>query len=144
MLTPKREAFAAGLAAGMTQAAAYRQAFPKSLQWKDATVWRKASLLAGNGEVQARVCDLQVQTADAALVTRVEHVAELARLRRLAEVGGQYAAAIKAEELRGKVCGLYVEKLEHTGKGGGPIEARVRDLTDEELAAELERYGIKR
>lgn len=51
MLTPQREVYAAGLAEGLTQAEAYRRAFPKSRQWKSETVWRKASLLADRKSV---------------------------------------------------------------------------------------------
>jgi hypothetical protein len=122
-MTPGRESFATGLAQGLSQSEAYRRAFQKSQAWKDATVWRKASLLAAVGEVQARVAEIQAQVAERSLVTLEGHVAELARLRRAAEDEGQLAAAIKAEELRGKVCGLYVERTEHTGPGGGPIQA---------------------
>lgn len=122
-MTPGRESFATGLAQGLSQSEAYRRAFPKSQAWKDATVWRKASLLAAVGEVQARLAEIQAQVAERSLVTLENHVAELARLRRLAEDEGQLAAAIKAEELRGKVCGLYVDRTEHTGPNGGPIQA---------------------
>lgn len=79
-LTPQREAFAAALAQGMTQAAAYRIAYPKSLKWKDETVWRKASLMAAKGEVQARVTELVHKAADANEVTIERVVKEFARL----------------------------------------------------------------
>ena len=56
------------------------------------------------------------------MLTLEQHVAELARLRKQAESVEQFSAAVKAEELRGKACGLYVERKEHTGPGGGPIQ----------------------
>lgn len=79
-LTPQREAFAAALAQGMTQAAAYRHAYQKSLKWKDETVWRKASLTAANGDVQARVAELVQKAAGANEVTVERVVKEFARL----------------------------------------------------------------
>lgn len=79
-LTPQREAFAAALAQGMTQAAAYRIAYPKSLKWKDETVWRKASLLAADGEVRARLADLVQKAAGSNEVTVERVVKEFARL----------------------------------------------------------------
>lgn len=79
-LTPQREAFAAALAQGMTQAAAYRVAYPKSLKWKDETVWRKASLMAAKGEVQARVTELVQKAASSNEVTVERVVKEFARL----------------------------------------------------------------
>ena len=79
-LTPQREAFAAAVAQGMTQAAAYRIAYPKSLKWKDETVWRKASLLAADGEVRARLADLVQKAAGSNEVTVERVVREFARL----------------------------------------------------------------
>jgi len=74
MLTPKQEAFAQGLASGLSQSEAFRQAYPKALAWKNATVWRKASLLAGHGDVQARVDQLRQEIADLDLWTRKDSV----------------------------------------------------------------------
>lgn len=79
-LTPQREAFAAALAQGMTQAAAYRVAYPKSLNWKDASVWDTASKLAANPEVRQRVEALTKAAADANEVTVERVVKEFARL----------------------------------------------------------------
>jgi len=80
MLTPQREAFAAALAQGMTQAAAYRIAYPKSLKWKDASVYEKASVLAANVDVRSRVAELVGQAAQANQVTVERVVREFARL----------------------------------------------------------------
>ncbi len=120
-LTSKREAFAAGLVKGLSQAEAYREAFPNSRRWKDQSVWDRASKLAANVEVRQRVSELREQLGERTLLTLEQHVAELARLRQKAESVEQFSAAIKAEELRGKACGLYVERTEVTGKGGGPV-----------------------
>jgi len=110
-LKGNREAFALGLAQGMSQAAAYRAAYPRSTKWKDATVWRKASLLAAVGEVQARAAELQAEAGEKSGVTMLEHIATLRELRDEARADGQFGAAIKAEELRGKCSGLYVERV---------------------------------
>lgn len=95
-LTPLQETFATGLAAGLSQAAAYREAYPKSRAWRDATVWRKASLLAAHGEVRARVAELLAKAAAANEVT-VERVQ--ARLRDIA-----FADARELTELRRGCC----------------------------------------
>ena len=79
-LTPKQETFAAGIAEGLSQAEAYRRAFPRSLNWKDETVWKRASELAANGEVLGRVRELQQKAADANQVTTDRIVAELAKI----------------------------------------------------------------
>ena len=80
MLTPKREAFAAGLAEGLSQASAYRRAFPAALNWQSETVWRRASELAADREVQARVKELAAKTAQATEVKLERIAAELGRL----------------------------------------------------------------
>lgn len=126
MLTPKREAFAAALARGLSQAAAYREAFPRARDWADATVWRKASLLAGDGEVQARVHELGTKAAQANELTVEQHLRTLGELRDEARHAGQYAAAIKAEEARGKCSGFYSDRVVHTGPDGGPVQSVTR------------------
>lgn len=179
-MTPQRETFAARLAAGDTQAAAYREAFPKSRAWKESTVHSRASELAADGEVQGRVAELQAKAAAANEVS-IERLArelvamahcdvgELAahRLRSpkdIANLPEQVRRAIagwswdtkgrlvvklapkgQAIELLGRMVGAFKDQLSITGKNGGPIETKqVRDLTDEELAAELARHGLKR
>ncbi len=81
ILTPAQEAFAAALAdPAVSQAEAYRRAYPKSRLWKDATVWRKASLLAAHGEVKARVSQLRAMVEAESVVKLNDIAAELARL----------------------------------------------------------------
>jgi hypothetical protein len=143
-LTPKQEAFAAALAAGVTQAEAYRRAFPASLKWQDASVWKRASDLAKHGGVRGRVAELQAKAADAAVFTLADHLRNLDTISKAALAAEDFSAAARAEESRGRASGFYVQRLEHTGKGGGPIETKqTRDLTDAELRAELVRHGIE-
>lgn len=117
-MTPKREAFAAALARGLTKAAAYREAFPASLKWQDATVWRRASEMSSDRDVQGRVEDLQLKAAAANEVTMAQHIATLEELREEARAEKQFGPAIKAEELRGKASGLYIERLQHSNPDG--------------------------
>jgi hypothetical protein len=53
------------------------------------------------------------QIADT-LLTLEEHMAKLRELRDVAKAGGQLSAAIRAEELRGKLCGLYAEPIDRS------------------------------
>lgn len=72
--------FAAGVAEGLTQSDAYRRAYPNSKNWKNATVWKRSSELAGSGEVSGRIAELAALAAKASEVT-IERIAqELARL----------------------------------------------------------------
>lgn len=119
ILTPKQEKFAQAVASGMTQAAAYREAYPKSTEWKDSTVWSKASVLMSEDKVLERVAGLQSEGAKIAVYTLAEHFSRLDKLSRGAESEGKFAEAVKAEELRGKAAGLYTERqqIDHTTNG---------------------------
>lgn len=80
MLTPRRESFAVGLAEGLSQAEAYRRAYPAALRWKDTSVWDAASKLAANTDVRQRVQSLAAATAEASEIKLEQIAAELARL----------------------------------------------------------------
>jgi hypothetical protein len=54
-LTPQQETFARAIALGKTQADAYREAYPKSINWKETTLHPHASTLAASDKVRARV-----------------------------------------------------------------------------------------
>lgn len=82
--------------------AAYPNASPAS-----ATVGFSRLLSKDNVQVAIRAaCERLNLTPDT-------HLAKLAELRDAAQSDKQYAAAIKGEELRGRVAGFYVEKTEH-------------------------------
>jgi hypothetical protein len=94
----------------------------------------RAALAAAGTAVLARV------TVDA------EWVAEgLVSTYFRATAAQQFAAANKALELLGKMQALFVERKEHSGPGGGPIQTEdgpdLSLLTVEELEALRELYG---
>lgn len=73
---PTREKFVQILATGnVTQADAYRQAYPGSVRWKSTAVDGKASELAARPEVRARLEWLQRQAAERVVMTRAEALA---------------------------------------------------------------------
>ena len=124
MLTPKREAFAAAVASGMSQADAYRHAFTTD-KFKPENIWSKASNLMADAKVRARVEELRAPIAQKAGITLESHLETLERLRDEALEARQFSAAITAEVARGKAAGVAVDKttLELTGKGGGPVQS---------------------
>ena len=79
-LTGPQEMFAAGLAQGLSQAEAYRKAYPASAKWKEESVWQKASVLAANVKVQSRVQELLQKAAAANEVTVERVIREIARI----------------------------------------------------------------
>ena len=77
-LTPMQERFCQEVAGGKSQAAAYRVAYPRSLQWKnEESVWVAASRLMANTNVSLRVAELRAELAKASLWTRERAVETL-------------------------------------------------------------------
>lgn len=122
-LTPKQEKFCLEFIQCGNAAEAYRRAYSAE-KMKPETVWNSAYKLMENGEVKARVQELRETAAQKAIVTLESHLADLARLRDLAEGDGQFSAAITAEISRGKAVGLYTERLkqEVSGPNGGAVQ----------------------
>ena len=58
-------------------------------------------------------------------ILRREHIRELRALKDEAVMLQAINTALKAEELIGKVQGLYTTKTEITGAGGGPVEITI-------------------
>lgn len=144
-LTPQREAFAAAVAQGMTQAAAYRIAYPKSVAWKDETVWSKASVLAADVKVAARVADLAHKAAGANEVTVERVVREFARLafvdvRKLYRDDGE---PIPIQELDDDTAAAIagVEVVTERGKGEDPGVTVVRKYKLADKRASLADLG---
>jgi hypothetical protein len=140
----RHELFAQGAASGMTKSEAYIEAYPNAAKYAPTTLYPKASVLAARQDVSERIRHLTERAADAAVFTLAEHLRRLNALSKAAQKAGEFTAAVKAEENRGKAAGFYPTKVELTGRGGGPIETKqTRDLTDSELRAELEKHGIQ-
>ena len=140
----RHELWAQEVAGGSSKTDAYIEAYPGSAEWKRAAINVKASTLGARPEVQERVAYLQERAADSSVYTLHNHIARLNSLAKAAEKAGDFRAAIKAEEIRGRAAGHQNNRIELTGRGGGPIETKqTRDLTDQELADALAKYGIK-
>lgn len=106
---------------------AYRLAFPKSQKWEAQSIAVKASHLQAQDKIQTRLSQLRSDLREDARITLAEHLAELKNLREAAKQAGQHAAAITAETNRGKVSGLYVEKVAATlsNPDGSPLFERI-------------------
>lgn len=132
ILTPKLEALAAGLAAGLTQAEAFRRAFPHSKAWKDSTVWSRSSELAGLREVQERVDELRKKAAEANGVTVERVVAELVKVafgdpRRLMEWGPDGVRLLPSEVIDEADAASVAEVSETRTKDGGSLKLKRHD-----------------
>jgi hypothetical protein len=79
---------------------------------KDLTTARgNAGKLMMREDVRSRIAWLRQDAAEREGVTVESHLSNLGRLRHKAEGGEAYGAATRAEELRGRVAGLYIDRL---------------------------------
>ena len=119
---PRHEKFAQAVVEGKSAAEAYADAGFKPQR-------QNAARLMTNDDVVARVKELQAEGAERTLVSIESLTNELEEARRLAMADEKGAsAAVAAVMGKAKLHGLLIEKNEHTGKGGAPIE--VRSLAD--------------
>ena len=117
-LSPQREKFAQAVASGMNQSDAYREAYKVRNGTKLSSVNVNASKLMNDAKVAQRVAELRAPIVKNVQVTLENHLRDLMALRNLATKEKQMSAAINAEIARGKACGLYVEKLQHSNPDG--------------------------
>lgn len=115
-LTAKQEAFCLAYIETNNASEAYRRAY-NSKNMKPETINKRSSELIQDGAITGRLEQLRAPVRDRAQITLESHLERLNHLSLMAEQAEQYSAAIKAEESRGKVAGLYVEKVDHTTNG---------------------------
>lgn len=124
----RHEKFAQALAKGMNATEAYATAGYKG----DRTA---ASRLSTNVNVAQRVAELQGRAAKKAEVTLESLLTELEEARVIALAEKQSSAAVSATMGKAKLTGLLIEKREHTGRNGGPIQTvDLTKLSGDELA----------
>lgn len=129
-LTPKQEKFAQCVASGMNQSAAYRAAYDAG-EMSAPAINTEAYVMAQNPDIAHRIEELRIPLEEQVGITLKSHIARLQALGAKAEGVDKFEAALKAEELTGKVLGYYVNKTELTGRGGGAVEHKiVREILD--------------
>lgn len=79
-LTPQQERFAQLVGGGSSGVDAYRQAYPKSKDWKDEAVRVNASKLIADTNISLRIKQIQAAGADRAELDAAEIVREIRRL----------------------------------------------------------------
>jgi hypothetical protein len=124
-LTPQKEAFAQGVAAGKSQAEAYRAAYPKSLKWKPETVYQAASRLMADSNVSARVEAIRAELAEKGLWSREQSakaLIEIINRKTLDETVGKEIPAAQDKDIISAVKELNAmhgfnapTKVEHGG-----------------------------
>ena len=100
------------VAGGCTNASeAYRKTF-NCEDWNPESVWAEACRMLKHHKVVTRLAELKEAATSKAVCSMEEHLAELERLKTKAVEAGQISAAVKAEELRGKVLAFYVQRTQ--------------------------------
>ena len=79
MLTAKQEQFVKNIIDGMSQADAYRSAYPNQ-RMSDKTVWETASKLMTNPKVVARLNELRSQMMTSSIMSARERLELLSRI----------------------------------------------------------------
>jgi len=125
MLTPKQEIFCQNIAKGMNQADAYRNAFNLDTA-KPESVYVMASRLLKNVKVKLRLDELRGSIVKELNYTAKESFDKLTKIQEMALKGKRLNEALKAEELKGKLCGLYVERKDISGSlDMSPFEIKI-------------------
>ena len=109
MLTAKQEKFCMNIINGMSQADAYRDAYPGT-KMTDKTVWEKASVLAKKDKVRSRIDELRDELAKPSIMTAQERLEWLATV--VKDDKQDIYVRLKASDQMNKMQGAYVQRIE--------------------------------
>ena len=109
MLTANQEQFVQNVIQGMSQADAYRSAYPKQ-RMSDKTVHEAASRLMANSKVIARITELRNELAKPSIMSAQERLEWLTRLIQSDEEST--GDKLKAADIMNKMTGEYVQKIQ--------------------------------
>lgn len=109
MLTAKQEQFAQNIVKGMSQADAYRSAYPNQ-RCSEKTLWANASRLMGNSKVLARVAELREKATTPAIMSAQRRLEWLTETIKGEEVS--VGDKLRAIDIMNKMQGEYVQKVE--------------------------------
>jgi len=139
-LTQKQEAFVQAYLKSGNATDAYKRAYNCNAM-SDEAIHVEGCRLIKNPKVALRLQRVAEKVEKKAVLTLEEHMNELHALKEMGKQNGQISAAIKAEELRGKLMRFYVEQVEH-GEAGEFSQMSDEDL-DHLIAAEAEQIIMR-
>lgn len=115
---------------GMTQAAAYREAYPRAKKWTDKTVYSKAWKLHHMPEIQERIKELQAEAAAAAVMDRQERLETLTAIARDEHMHPKQR--MQAIDILNKMDAVYVQRVDASVHGDlSDAAAKVQAILDE-------------
>lgn len=109
MLTDKQEQFVQNILQGMTQAEAYRSAYPNN-KMSDKTVWEAASRLMANSKVVARLSELRDKLANEKIMSAQKRMEWLTELIKNDDASNM--DKLRALDILNKMDGEYVQKIQ--------------------------------
>lgn len=109
MLTAKQEAFVQNIIQGMSQADAYRSAYPNQ-RMSDKTVWETASKLMDNPKVITRLTELRDELAKPSIMSAQKRLEWLTKV--ILSEEETTSDKLKAADLMNKMQGEYVQKVQ--------------------------------
>lgn len=126
MLTAKQEFFVQNIIQGMSQADAYRAAYPNQ-RMSDKTIWETASKLMNNPKVIARLAELRNELAKPSIMSAQERLEWLTGV--IKSKDESTTDKLRAADIMNKMQGEYVQKVEAEVKNEVTINV---DLVDDE------------
>jgi phage terminase small subunit len=124
VLTANQEAFAQNIIQGMSQADAYRAAYPKQ-NMSDKTLWEAASRLMRNDKVVARINELRQELVSPKIMSAQKRLEWLTEVIQNNEEST--SDRLKAADLMNKMQGEYVQKVEAAVKNAVNISIELSD-----------------
>ena len=109
MLTANQENFVQNIIQGMSQADAYRSAYPNQ-RMTDKTIWETASKLMNNPKVATRIKELRDQLAKPSIMSAQKRLEWLTEL--IQSEGESTSDKLRAADIMNKMQGEYVQKVE--------------------------------
>ena len=79
-LSPRQEKFAQGIAAGLTQSDAYREAYPRSRNWASEAARVAGAKMSAIGNISVRISELRAVAAELACLDGAEVIREIKRI----------------------------------------------------------------
>lgn len=107
------------IANGRKAVPAYRKAYKNNMSDPAAEV--AAYKILATNSMRLALSEIEKVAAHECAIDLVSHLKDLKSLRDKAEIARQFSAAISAEVARGKAAGLYIQRVEVTGKDGAAI-----------------------
>lgn len=104
------ERYAQEIARGMSQADAYRAAYPKSVRYTAKTVYNKAWEMRRIPEVDERIKELQAEAAAAAVMDRQERLETLTTIARDEHMHPKQR--MQAIDILNKMDAVYVQRVD--------------------------------